>query len=759
MSSSERDLAALDAAVNGLRAQLQGDEEEEEPGHPYRMTRSGIWWLKPNKDGGDPVPVRLTNFQARILRDVVEDDGLETRNLIEVEGLLPGRPAARQSVPAGQYASLAWVPELLGAQAIIETGSAIKDRARVAIQYLSEGSVERAHVYTHTGWHRLPSGEHVYLHAGGAIGSQGVASGVEVAPPGPLARFRLPEPPSGEAEREAVRASLALADAELAPDRLTIPLLAAVYRAPLGPADLSLALIGDSGLGKSELAALAQQHYGPEMDRMNLPASFLSTANFNLGIAFAAKDALLVVDEFKPTGNRLDRQRAHADANRLLTSQGNQSGRGRADTSGAPRAVREPRGLLLMTGEEVPDGYSARARSLILEVSAGDVEGLGLRASDPGYREQHLRLTGIQEAGRSGLYARALAGYLRWLADSVDRLRERVRENVAQLRNQAPGSHARTGTNVAQLMVGVAFFLEYARSVEAVTEADAEAWQERAWAALLDAAARQEGHQQRARPEQRFVELLMSAIASGRAHVADREGLMAEPPEAWGWRQRLIGSGDYIENRWEPQGSRVGWLDGTDLYLDRPAAFRAAGEMDPDGIGVTPETLTKRLHQAGYLASISSERDGRLTVRRRLEGTNRRVLHLRPSAGGGALLQQTGNSGNAGNETAALNSETASQEALSVPGSVSLCSETGNGTGNSGADSNGLCPVVPGGLGTGPGTKEGLQRGDPNSPAEAAFPESPVFPVCPGNMGSESFEGSSGGRAADPGDGTREPEP
>src|SRR5262245_46286177 len=93
------------------------------------------------------------------------------------------------------------------------------------------------------------------------------------------------------------------------PDRLTIPVLAAAYRAPLGAVDLSLILIGDSGLGKSELAALAQQHYGAEMDRMHLPASFQSTANFNLGIAFAAKNALLVVDEFKPTGNRIDRQR------------------------------------------------------------------------------------------------------------------------------------------------------------------------------------------------------------------------------------------------------------------------------------------------------------------------------------------------------------------------------------------------------------------------------------------------------------------
>jgi hypothetical protein len=62
-----------------------------------------------------------------------------------------------------------------------------------------------------------------------------------------VARFRLPDPPSVQAERQAVRASLDLADEELAPDRLTIPVLAAAYRAPLGPVDLGLILIGAAG--------------------------------------------------------------------------------------------------------------------------------------------------------------------------------------------------------------------------------------------------------------------------------------------------------------------------------------------------------------------------------------------------------------------------------------------------------------------------------------------------------------------------------
>jgi hypothetical protein len=587
-------------------------------------------------------------------------------------------------VPAGQFSSLSWVLELLGAEAIIETGNAIKDRARAAIQYLSQGGIARAHVYTHTGWHRLPGGKHVYLHAGGAIGAAGAVEGVEVSPPSALARYRLPEPAAGDAEREAIRQSLAVADTEMAPDRLTIPMLAAAYRAPLGPVHMSLVLIGESGLGKSELAALAQQHFGAEMDRMKLPANFQSTANFNLGVAFAAKDALLVVDEFKPSGNRIDRQRAHAEANRLLTAQGNLSGRGRADTGGSPRAIRDPRGMLLVTGEEVPEGYSARARALILEVSVGDVEGLGIRPGQPGYREDHPRLSRVQEAGRAGHYARALAGYLRWLADSVERLPEYVRQQVAEQRNAVRSSHARTGNNVAQLMVGMACFLEYARWAEALTEAEAGAWRERAWEALLDAAARQEGHHRQARPEQRFLELLTSAIGSGRAHVADSEGLPPDNAEAWGWRPRLVGTGDYVENRLESQGVRVGWLSLPEgLFLDRAAAYRAASEMDAEnGIGVSAETLAKRLHQARHLASISSESEGRLTVQRRLEGAKRRVLHLRANADGVSFARQTGDTGDSGDRGESLNSNQGLSASKSVPGSPLSGSETGDSTGD-----------------------------------------------------------------------------
>ena len=77
----------------------------------------------------------------------------------------------------------------------------------------------------------------------------------------------------------------------VAPETITYPLLAAVYRAVLGETDLAVHLAGPTGVGKSELAALAQQHHGAELDARHLPASWTSTGNSLEGLAFTAKDA------------------------------------------------------------------------------------------------------------------------------------------------------------------------------------------------------------------------------------------------------------------------------------------------------------------------------------------------------------------------------------------------------------------------------------------------------------------------------------
>ncbi|MBI1913615.1 MAG: DUF927 domain-containing protein [Planctomycetes bacterium] len=552
-------------------------------------------------DGG-LATIPLCNFTARITEVVVRDDGAEQTAFFALAGALAdGRELPAVQVPAADFAGLGWVTTAWHGEAVVYAGQGTRDHLRAALELLSEDRARRT-VYAHTGWREIAGSWH-YL-----------------------------------------QASLALLDG-LAPDRLVFPLVGAVYRAALGEApgaiDLSLFLAGPHSAGKSELAALAQQHYGAGLDARHLPAGWSSTANALEGLAFAAKDALLVVDDWAPAGAVGDRQRLERDADRLLRAQGNRAGRQRMRADGSLRPSRPPRGLILSTGEDTPPGQSLRGRMLVLEVSPDDVLLTGL--------------TPHQHAAAAGQYAAALAGFVRWLAPQYGELCGRLPGERTALRDRAQtgSGSARTPGIVADVTLGLKLFFDFACAAGALTDAERGALARRGWEALREAAAAQAEHVQAAEPTALFLRLLAAALASGRAHVAGPDG--AEPgaldrPEAWGWRLRTMGTGEHARDEWQPQGERVGWVDGADLYLEPQASHASAQELARDqggGLPVSPRTLWKRLKERGLLASWEDARQ-RNTVRRTLAGVrDREVLHLRadtlspslqpsaPSAGSG----------------------------------------------------------------------------------------------------------------------------
>lgn len=604
-----RDLAAM--LPSHLPASQPTANADGHEAISYQATENGLVWRKATSMGS--TWVQLTNFVATIVGDVAEDDGAEVRRAFEIEATLVGR-SRRFVVPASQFAAMNWVAEHLGAGAIVSPGLGLKDHARAAIQYLS-GNVPERRIYAHTGWRELDSGW-AFFHAGGAVDANGVVPTVEVSLPAALGRFRFPNPPDRATLQDAVQASLGFLD--VAPDPVTVPTYASIWRAILGDVDFSIHLAGPSGAGKSELATLAQQHFGPEMTARRLPASWSSTGNALEGLAFAAKDVLLVVDDFAPTGSPSDVQRLHREADRLLRAQGNNAGRLRMTADANLRPPKPPRCLLLSTGEDIPKGHSIRARTLILEVGPSDVD--------------WARLSACQQDARQGLYAEALVGFVGFLANEYTTAHEKIFAQVDALRKEAAQSatHKRTPEIVANLVVGFHIFLDFAVAIGAITQMDRNGLAERAWTAIGSAARAQRRHQAGSEPAGRFIELLRSAIASGRAHIASIDGGTPVSPSAWGWRQRTIGTGEFTRSEWHAPGRRVGWIHGEDLYLDPDASFAAAQELGNDvgdPLTVAPVTLRKRLRERGVLAAVDTERET-LTVRRTCEGQVRPVLFL-----------------------------------------------------------------------------------------------------------------------------------
>ena len=287
-----------------------------------------------------------------------------------------GNRVVRCTVPASQFAAMNWPMEHLGAKATIYAGSGMRDHARAATQLLS-GEVPERTVYTHLGWQTTGEGP-VYLHYSGVIGASGPVPSVEVRIDEALAGFVLPSPPDGDDLIAAVRASLGIVGLRpgegVAPDAITFPVYSAIWRAVLGGTDFSIHETGPTGEGKTEIAALAQQHWGAGLDARNLPGSWSSTGNSLEGQAFAAKDAIFVVDDFVAGASIHDQARLHREADRVLRAQGNRSGRGRMRADGSLRPPKPPRGLILSTGEDIPRGQSLRSRLVVLEVETGSGE-------------------------------------------------------------------------------------------------------------------------------------------------------------------------------------------------------------------------------------------------------------------------------------------------------------------------------------------------------------------------------------------------
>jgi len=624
--NSVEDLIAL--ATTELREPPR--EQDEAPPVPYRETSHGIVLEKPTREG--PIDTPLTNFTARIVGDVVEDDGAEQRRSFEIEAELRGRRSTF-SVPAERFSGMGWPAEHLGAAAIVQPGFGTRDHARAAIQMLS-GDVPLRHLYAHIGWREI-DGRWVYLHAGGPIGPEGPLTEVKVSlGDGRLGDYSLPAPPSGDDLVRAIGASLRFL--ELAPLPIAVPLLAAVYRAPLGeasPVDLSLALVGPTGTQKTELTAMAQAHFGAAFNGRRLPANWTSTENALEKQAFAAKDALMVVDDFAPGGTLYDVTRLHRTADRLLRAQGNRSGRGRMRADATLRAEYYPRGFIVSSGEDVPRGQSLRSRMLVLEISPGDVD-LDV-------------LTEVQQAAAEGLLASAISAYVRWLAPRMEGLKEDLPIRLKELRAEAAdaGTHARTPDAVASLALGLETFLEFAAESGAVTNARAEKLRSEGREALLEAANAQAEHQSGEEPTRQFLELLAACIVAGDAHFASAK-TGGEPEEAgrWGWRKKVTGTQEYGRSEWQPRGSCVGWLgeDGS-LLLEPGAAFAAAQRKASEqgtGLPIAQRTLWKRLLEKRLLASRDATR-GRNTARATIFGERKAVIHLVA----GALSPENGPNG------------------------------------------------------------------------------------------------------------------
>ncbi|MBA4016462.1 MAG: hypothetical protein C0483_04680 [Pirellula sp.] len=576
------------------RAKSKGTESR------YQATDEGMFMLV----GEEEAPKRLANFNAKVTNEIVYDDGVEQQRFFELEVSLNGRTITC-TCSANDFAGMNWVAPQCGVEAIMEPGIANKEHLRVAIQSLS-GRVPVNHRFTATGWTKDPeTGVYCYVHAGGAIGPDGPMSNVQTEMDGVMARYRLPDPVDGEELLAAFQAFKRLRD--VAPDRILIPLLAGAFRALFGPADFGLFLVGKTGTGKSELSALVNQFFGPELNSRNLPGSFTSTGNALEMQTFMAKDAVFTIDDFAPSATRFDAQKMHGTADRLVRAMGNGACRARLTSDATLRGAKPPRCMVLMSGEDVPQGHSIRARLLIIEVEKTDITPEAWKGA----------LTDCQKFASLGRYAELMATFIHWLAEKHDErisYYQKARDQILNAHDET-GNHRRTSSIEAQLLASWRMFAWFLKSKRLIDEAGRKALVDEGRTALAEAVAYQQDYQADHDEVDRFLQYLKTAMFQGLAHISDGGG----KPPTW---HHLCGYSTSREGNVNPHGTRIGvYFDEQNaVWLNATSAIAVAGRVANAGstqFNVSAITLGKRLKDRGILVAIDKAR-GKNTVRRKL---------------------------------------------------------------------------------------------------------------------------------------------
>jgi len=573
----------------------------------YKIEDHQLFILKHTREG-QVVPKLLCNFDARIVREDIEDDGVERKTVFIISGTrVGGAKLPDVRVPAEKFSGLNWVVEGWGTRARLCAGVGNRDHIRAAIQEVS-GDPPQETTFTHIGWRRLNEG-FAYLHGGGAISVEGNDPSVRVDPgPGKLRYYELPPPPTGDDLIRGIHASINIT--KLGNSKSLFPILAAVYRSPLSDlvaTDYAIFIAGPTGVFKTQIAALAQAHFGARFSGLTLPGNWSSTENALEREAFLLKDTLFCVDDFAPYGTSYEVSALHRKAERLIRAQGNLGGRARCNAEGKIRSEYFPRGLILATGEDLPRGHSIRARLLVLEIEKGGIN--------------PTKLSTAQNDAEYGLFAGAMAGYLQWLSPRLETMKKGFLERQTELRDgfASANLHRRTASILGSLAAGFEVFLAFAREVGAIDEQRRNELHHAAFSQLLGAAELQFQHQATEDVVNVFLTKLSAAISSGKVHLANAHcGDSPVESEKWGWRD---GRGN---------GTCVGWVGEDGIYLDPEAAYSEVQKLassQNENVVVSQRTLWKRMTEKGIAQRDSS--DGRNLVKRTLpHGRRAYVLHL-----------------------------------------------------------------------------------------------------------------------------------
>lgn len=560
---------------------------------------------------------KMTTFVALPTKIVAKDDGSSVEKVFVIDGWTrSGHPLPQATVRAEDFPSMNWVLKQWDFAANIMPGNNVKDNLRYVMTEVGEKTATRETVYTHTGWRKI-GGKYVYLHTGGAIGGERVHVELDSG----LSHYGFSHQLGDECTAMMAAAMIPMFQYSMA-HRVSVPLLGLCFLTPLREflsqagysPRFAMWLNGKTGSHKSTATALALSFFG-DFDIDRFPASFHDTANHIRKKAFLVKDCLLAVDDYHPNTSPQEKRRMEAVAQSLARAYGDGADRGRMKADLTLQESMPPRGMALMSGEQVPDiGESGVARFFMIEVNPAT-------ATSPGDIPICDELEVAQHLAKRGYFRKAMHDYILWLSRHAEDLPDTLGKAYVRLRSRAlkegAGVHGRAAEAVAHVLLGYEMMLQYMVTVGAMTSDQAQKEMQEAWALVLDNSRAQADIAKEDRPVSMFVRALSELITTKAVGIRDISGVNAADP-----------------------ANLIGYADAQYYYLMPDLAYAKVCRLYQDQ-GVTFSLSKRALYkQMVGEALIEVDSEGKSAKGKRIGDKLLRLLWIRRSTLDGTTAQE-----------------------------------------------------------------------------------------------------------------------
>lgn len=403
------------------------DYTPDKNGRIYRYTKDG--------------PRIISNFIINPKSEIIKTDGCDSESKLILEGILEGGVKLPEvEISMEEFIKMDWITQRWGIRPTISPGRNMKDYLKDCVQQISK-DIDINTIYSHTGW-TVQDNKYIYLHSKGGIGSDNINTDI------PLELSGYSFPKEVRDKKEAV--DLSLETLNLAKYDITIPLLSMTYLAPLvgliaegnRTPNFVLWVYGLTGSRKTSASLAFLNHFGNFSSNIP-PASFKDTANAIELKAHTLKDSLLLIDDYHPNIDGSDARKLASTAERILRMYGDRVGRSRMRADTTLNKTYKPRGMAIVTGEDLPKGASSTARYIGVEIKREDIN-LDILSK---LQKEHKKL------------AEAMAIYIDWISKNVELVQSFIDEKFDELKIKYKEETTHGRINDAVIWLSISFEL------------------------------------------------------------------------------------------------------------------------------------------------------------------------------------------------------------------------------------------------------------------------------------------------------------